>query len=91
MTKSQLIKTIHQNSEYRYVDVENIVNQVFDVITNALLEDDKVVVSNFGTFEKYHQASYVGVNPSTGERITIEGTNKVRFIASRKVKDIMNK
>ena len=90
MTKIQIIKTIHKNSELRYVDVEEVVNQLFDIISDSIAEEEKVVISGFGTFEKIYQTSYSGVNPSTGEKITVEGFNKVRFTSSRVLRDKIN-
>ena len=55
MTKSELIKKIHHNNELNFVEVEKIVNEVLIEITKGLLEDGKVVLTGFGTFEKYYQ------------------------------------
>ena len=89
MTKSELIKIIHKNNNYNYNDIENIINQTFNTIMEALLEEDKVVISGFGTFEKYYQEGYNGVNPSTGEKIYIDGGYKLRFNSSKKLKSKM--
>lgn len=89
MTKSELIKEIHRNNDYNYVEIESLVNQTFDVIMNALAKEDKVVISGFGTFEKYYQDGYNGINPATGSKIFVEGNYKVRFNASKKLKSMM--
>lgn len=90
MTKSELIKKIHQNNDLNYVDVEKIVNDTLEQIVIGLTEDDKVVLTGFGTFERYFQAGYEGINPATGEKLTVSGGYKIRFSASKKVKDLMN-
>jgi nucleoid DNA-binding protein len=87
MTKSELTKKIHQNNDLNYVQIDDIVTQVFNEIAMALQSEDKVVISGFGTFEKYFQESYEGVNPATGEPLQIEGNYKIRFSASKKLKD----
>ena len=89
VTKSELIKLIHKNNNYNYTEVEDIVNQAFNTIMDALVEEDKVVISGFGTFEKYYQEGYNGVNPSTGDKIFVEGGYKLRFNASKKLKSLM--
>lgn len=91
MTKSELIKTIHRSTEYRYVDVEKIVNMVFDEIINGLCEDDKVQISNFGTFSKTIQPAYIGINANTGEKIEIEEAYRIRFVSSPNLKLKINK
>lgn len=93
MTKSELIKRIHRNNELNYTEIEAIVSQTLDMITQGLAEDGKVVLSGFGTFEKYYQDGYYGVNPATGAKIFVEGNYKIRFNASKSLKEklIQNK
>ena len=55
------------------------------------MTEDKVVISGFGTFEKYYQEGYYGLNPSTGEKLFVEGNYKIRFSSSRKLKELTNK
>ncbi len=86
MTKSELIKAIHKANDFNYVDIESIINQTFDYIIEALAEEDKVVISGFGTFEKYYQDGYNGINPATGDKIYVEGNYKIRFNASKRLK-----
>ena len=90
MTKSELIKKIHHNNELNFVEVEKIVNEELMEITNGLLEDGKVVLTGFGTFEKYYQEGYDGINPSTGEKLVVDGSYKIRFSSSKKLKEIVN-
>ena len=91
MTKSELIKNIHQNNDLNYVEVEKVVNDVLEQIVQGLMEDDKVVLTGFGTFERYFQTGYDGINPATGEKLSVSGGYKIRFSASKKIKDLMNK
>lgn len=89
MTKSELIKKIHAECDYNYSVIEEIIDLVFDQISLGLLNEDKVVISGFGTFEKYYQEGYRGVNPSTGEPILVPGNYKIRFNASKKLKETL--
>lgn len=90
MTKSELIKKIHRENNLNYVEIEKIVNDVLLEITNGIVEDGKVVLTGFGTFEKYYQEGYDGINPSTGEKLTVSGSYKIRFSSSKKLKEIVN-
>ena len=89
MTKSELIKKIHSENNYNYQEIQDIVTQTLDAIAEGLSQDGKVVLSGFGTFEKYFQEGYYGVNPATGAKIYVEGINKIRFNASKKLKDTL--
>jgi len=86
MTKSELIKAIHKENNFNYVEIESIINQTFDFIIEALKEENKVVISGFGTFEKYYQEGYNGINPATGDKIYVDGNYKIRFNASKRLK-----
>ncbi len=89
MTKSELIKEVHRQNDYNYVEIETIINQTFETIMKALSTEDKVVISGFGTFEKYYQEGYNGINPATGSKLFVEGNYKIRFNASKKLKSMM--
>ncbi len=91
MTKSELIKNIHRDNNLNYVDIEKIVNDVLAEITKGIQIDGKVVLTGFGTFEKYYQEGYNGINPSTGEKLLVDGSYKIRFSSSKKLKDVINK
>lgn len=86
MTKSELIKNLHRETDLNLNQIEDIVNKLFAQMINGLSVDGKVVISGFGTFEKYYQEGYIGVNPSNGKKIKVPGNYKIRFNASKKIK-----
>ncbi len=90
MKKKDIIEAIYQNNEYRRQDVEDIVNQVFDITALGLKDDGKVMISNFGTFERVFQDSYMGVHPITGEPQKVKGAYRIRFTSSKNLKTIIN-
>lgn len=91
MKKKDIVDAIFQNSEYFKQDIENVVNQVFELLTKGLEYEDKVMISNFGTFEKVLQEDYYGVHPITGERQLVKGGYRIRFTSSKHLKDCINK
>ncbi len=90
MTKRQLIKEIHLNTSLRYIDVEDVVNQVFEKMAQAIVDDDKITINGFGTFEKQEQPGYIGVNPNTGERMEVKSYKKIRFTTGKTLKFRIN-
>lgn len=90
MKKKDIIDAIYQNTDYFRQDVEEVVNQVFDILALGLKNEDKVMISNFGTFEKVLQEDYMGVNPITGERQLFKGGYRIRFVSSKKLKETIN-
>ena len=91
MKKKDIIEAIFQNSDYYKQDIEKVVDQVFEILAFGLETENKVMISNFGTFEKVMQEDYYGVHPITGERQLVKGGYRIRFNSSKKLKDQINK
>ncbi len=90
MNKSELINVVSAQAEVSKKAAEAAVNAVFDAITDALKEGDKVAVAGFGTFEAKDIAAREGRNPQTNEVITIAAYKKPAFSASKALKDALN-
>ena len=91
MKKKDIVEVIYQNSEYKKSDIQDIVDMVFDVMGQSMKEEDKIMISNFGTFEKIYQEEYMGVHPITGAPQKNPGADRIRFVSSKNLKDIINK
>lgn len=90
MNKEQLIEAVHNKigtSEYSKKHAQDAIEAVFDVITSALSKEDEVAVSGFGTFRTSKRAARQGVNPRTGEKISIAATTVPKFKAGKALKD----
>ena len=66
------------------------VDSIFEQITAALADGDRVQIPGFGSFSVSHRAERQGRNPATGETITIKASNNVRFKAGKALKDAVN-
>ena len=72
MTKSELIaKLANENPHLFQRDVERIVTTIFDEISNALAQGDRVELRGFGAFSIKERGSRVGRNPRTGESVQV--------------------
>jgi nucleoid DNA-binding protein len=76
---------------YCEFDDGKVADVSLELLTKGLELEDKVMISNFGTFEKVLQEDYYGVNPITGERQLIKGGYRIRFTSSKHLKDCINK
>ena len=63
------------------------VEAVFDTITGALSKGDEVAVAGFGAFKTSKRAARQGVNPRTGEKISIAATTVPKFKAGKALKE----
>ena len=59
------------------------VMRVFDTISEALKNGEKVVISNFGTFRPKSRQPRNGRNPKTGVAVSIPARRSIRFKASK--------
>lgn len=87
MNRNQLVSNIAEKTGLTKKDVETVVNGVFDEITNALQQGEKVQFVGFGTFETRKRASRSGRNPQTGETIQIPETTVPAFRPGNKLKE----
>lgn len=83
MNKTQLIAALASEVEISKVQAAKYVNTMLGIIADNLCEGDhEVAIPDFGRFFIKHMAERKGVNPATGEEITIEARDKVAFKAS---------
>ena len=72
MIRSELVQIIaDQNPHLFQRDVERIVNTVFDEITNAMANGDRVELRGFGAFSVKKRDARIGRNPRTGESVSV--------------------
>jgi len=61
----------------------DIVDKVFEEISNSLKNGDKVVITGFGSFHIFETKIKKGRNPKTGEKLLIAPIRKIRFRQSK--------
>ncbi|XAT61535.1 integration host factor subunit beta [Rhodobacteraceae bacterium Araon29] len=91
MIRSELIQIIaDQNPHLFQRDVERIVNTVFDEITNAMANGDRVELRGFGAFSVKKRDARVGRNPRTGESVSISEKHVPFFKTGKLLRDRLN-
>lgn len=71
MNKSDLIGAVAKETDLPLRKSEEIVNLVFDTMSNALVEGDRIEIRGFGSFMVKEYKGYTGRNPKTGAKITV--------------------
>ncbi|MDR0676350.1 MAG: integration host factor subunit beta [Elusimicrobiota bacterium] len=85
MNKNDIIGMISSKS-LTIKQAKNIVDYVFEIIKKeALHNNNKVVISNFGTFEAKLAKKRIGRNPKTGEKVEIQEKIVLKFKPSKKI------
>ena len=91
MTRSELIARIAQQNPHLYHrDVERIVTTIFDEITDALCEGDRVELRGFGAFSVKHRDARVGRNPRTGESVSVDAKAVPFFKTGKLLRERLN-
>ena len=93
MSRPAIIKFLKiKHPKLNIAQIETIIDTFFQTIENALTEKKSVELRSFGTFfVKEIKEKYSARNPKTGELIYVPEKNKVRFRASKKLKEFINK
>ncbi len=91
MIRSELIQIIaDQNPHLFQRDVERIVNTVFDEITTAMANGDRVELRGFGAFSVKKRDARVGRNPRTGESVSVNEKHVPFFKTGKLLRDRLN-
>lgn len=64
-----------------------VVESFLDLVVKTLSGGGEVSFPGFGTFRVVHRAERQGVNPKTGEKITIKASTKPKFRAGKLLKE----
>jgi len=75
----------------RQKDAEKFISQMFDLLSEVLDEEKQVKVKGLGTFKVTSVKDRASVNVNTGERIIIEGRDKISFTPDASMKNLVNK
>lgn len=90
MNKTDLIKNVAESAELTKKDAEKAIKAVFEEISQALAEGDKVQIIGFGTFKVRQRKAREGRNPHNNEPIQIEASKTPAFKAGKQLKDLVN-
>ena len=82
-------RTVAANTEMSKKSAEQAVNAVFEALSKAMSEGEKITISGFGTFEMRERAERQGINPRTREPITIAASRSIVFKPGKSLKDTL--
>lgn len=94
LNKQELINLVHAEMVGSGVEitkkaVSEMLNNYFDNIQNAVVRGERVVFTNFGSFQIQTRSGRQGRNPKTQEVIFIESKNVVKYSAGKTIKDTL--
>ena len=91
MTKSEIIVKITNKNSFLYQkDVHKIIDTLFNSVSKALKDGDRVELRGFGTFTTKLRNARIGRNPKTGEPVAIPKKNMPFFKMGKSMKERIN-
>lgn len=89
LNKKELTKVVSEQHNLTKKESAEIVDLLFDTMSEALQDGAKVDIAGFGKFEVKTRAARTGINPQTKEPIQIPATKIPGFKASKTLKDMV--
>jgi integration host factor subunit beta len=83
MNKSDLILALAKETDLPLRKSEEIVNLVFDTMSEALHQGNRIEIRGFGSFMVKEYQGYTGRNPKTGDKIVV-GEKSLPFFKTGK-------
>lgn len=90
VNKTELIAKVAETTELPKKDVARTVDAVFQTISEALQQGEKVQLVGFGNFEVRERSARKGRNPQTGEEIDIPASKVPAFKPGKALKEVIN-
>lgn len=87
MNKSELIEQLAVRADISNKRAEEIVNLIFNSMTEAMVEGKRIEIRGLGSFVVKDYGSYTGRNPKTGELITVSPKKLPFFKVGKELKE----
>ena len=91
ITRVHLTEAVHNEIGLSRYESSKFVEQVLELISSAIMRNEQVKISKFGTFSTRNKVARVGRNPKTGIEAEISERRVVTFRASNNMKQSINK
>lgn len=87
MTKSQIIGTLSEQTGMAKKDVAAFLEAMANLAYSEVKKNGEFVVPGFGKMVKARRNARMGVNPATGEKISIPAKTVVKFRLAKVAKE----
>ena len=90
MNKSDIIKALSEKTELPVRKTEEIVNRVFDSMSESLVSGDRIEIRGFGSFSVRKYDGYTARDPRTGEKMAIQPKKLPFFKVGKDFRERLN-
>ena len=90
LTKKDIINSVYMQIGFSKKISENLLEDILNIITENIIKNKKVKISNFGTFIIREKNERLGRNPKTKEHKIISSRKVILFKPSKNLKNFLN-
>ena len=90
MNKADLTEALAERAGIPKVRAAQHINILVQAIQEALVKDEKVTISDFGTFTVSRRREFTGHNPKNGSEIRVPARQIPVFRAGKGLKEALN-
>ena len=87
ITKKDLAELVASKVNCTKKDANDVVNAIFDEITETIKKGDVADITGFGKFVLKDRKARTGINPATGAKIEIKASRAPGFRAAKALKE----
>ena len=91
MIKSELVAAVAEKNNLTHTNAERVVSTVFNTITKALINNNRVELRGFGVLSVRQRKPRSARNPKTGAGVQVEAKRVPFFKAGKAIKEALNK
>src|SRR5210317_1306276 len=90
MNKSELVEALDNEKNLTYKKSEEIVNIIFDSMSETLTRGGRIEIRGFGSFIVKDYKAYMGRNPKTGEVINVDPKKLPFFKVGKELRELVD-
>ena len=90
MNKSELVEALANEKNLTYKKSEEIVNIIFDSMSDTLSRGGRIEIRGFGSFIVKDYKAYLGRNPKTGEVINVNPKKLPFFKVGKELRELVD-
>lgn len=87
MNKLELISALKNEADISKTEAAKVVQFFFDSMTEAMAKGERVEIRGLCSFYVKNYKSYIGRNPKTGEKVTIQPKKLPFFKSGKELKE----
>ena len=90
MTKQQIAKELERRANLTNLQARDAIEAFMDIITDALVKDDTILLRGFGCFKTVRRAPKPARNIRKGTTVWLPARREVKFMPYNQLKELVN-